>query len=118
EISSTPPGDCQGIAGAGSGPIFTLPGQPRRLEGLLRAVGAADERAGLDVADAAAFRLVLERRELLGRVEAPHREMLPGRLEVLADGHDVEPDPREIVHDAQQLLPGLAVADLEAGLRE
>src|SRR5439155_12406332 len=51
-------------------------------------------------------------------VEPPHRKMVPRRLEILADRQDVESDPRQVVHHAEQLVPRLTVTHLDPGFRE
>src|ERR671916_100136 len=61
-----------------------------RVFGLLvGVVGAADQRAALDVPEAHLEAQLLEGGELSGRVVAAHRKVVLRRPEVLADGQDV-----------------------------
>lgn len=55
-------------------------------------VGTADERSRFDMAEAEREAVRFQGSEFVGVVEACDGKMLFGRLEVLADGHDVAVD--------------------------
>ena len=56
--------------------------------------------------------------ELFGRHEALHRMVLLRRLQILADGHEVDIGRAQIVHELQDLVPLFAQADHDARLGE
>src|SRR5215217_381721 len=85
---------------------------------LVGVVGAADQRAALDVPEAHLEAQLLEGGELLGRVVAAHRQVVLRRTEVLADGQDVHVVSSKVEHGALDLLLHLAQSHHEAALGE
>ena len=83
---------------------------------LVRVVAGADEGAGFYVAEAHLHGFVLEEGELVGGVEAGHREMIARGAEVLADGEDVDLAVGEVAEDGEELVHLFAHADDDAGL--
>ncbi len=79
-------------------------------------VAAADQGAGLYVAEAHRKGLVLEESELVRRIEAGHRQMVAAGAEILADGEDVDLAVGEVTEDLQELVHLLAHAYDDAGL--
>jgi len=59
---------------------------------------------------------VLEEGELIGGVEAGHREMVSRGAEVLADGEDVDLAVGEVAEDGEELVHLFSHADDDAGL--
>src|SRR5690606_5430050 len=78
------------------------------LPGVVR---AAYQRARLDVRDADGFAHPLQILEFLGRVILLHRQVLDGRPQVLADGHDVHACGVDVAHDLLDLLQRLPESD-------
>ena len=83
---------------------------------LVGVVAAADEGAGFNVAEAHLQGFVFEEGELVGGVEAGHREMVARGTEVLADGEDVYLAVGEVAEDGQEFVHLFAHADDDAGL--
>jgi len=54
-------------------------------------VGAANQRAGLDVTDPQAETFLLESGKLLGGIKARHRQLLTGGAQILANRDDIDP---------------------------
>jgi len=83
---------------------------------LVRVVAGADEGAGFYVAEAHLHGFVLEEGELVGGVEAGHREMVSRGAQVLADSEDVDFAVGEVAEHAEELVHLFAHADDDAGL--
>jgi citrate lyase beta subunit len=67
-------------------------------------VGAADQRAALDVPEAHLEAELAEAGELLRRVVAAHRQVVLRRAEILADGQDVHVVLPQVEHGTLDLL--------------
>src|SRR5688500_4753397 len=87
-----------------------------KLDLLFGVIRAAHERTGFDMPNPARFALKLPRVELVGMDPPLNGEVLPGRLEVLAEGEDVAGDGDEVVDDGVDLVRLLAEAEHDAGL--
>src|SRR3954447_3115763 len=83
---------------------------------LVRPVGAADERAREDGAEAERLALLPEPAELVRVHPAVDRRVLRGRLEVLPDRDDVDAVLAEVAHRLDDLLVRLAEADDDSAL--
>ena len=59
---------------------------------------------------------MLEEGELVGGVEAGHREMVAARTQILANRQDVDLAVGEVAEDAEELVHLFAHADDDAGL--
>src|SRR5262245_65427698 len=78
----------------------------RRLRDVFpRVVRAADERTGLDVAEAEPERDPLELRELGGRQVALHRQVVSARLQVLSEGDGVGAGGRQAAEGGHYRRP-------------
>src|SRR5262249_28677499 len=95
-------------AAAGFGGVTLLVGAVRR----------AHERSGEDRAEAERLALLAEPAELVGVHPAVDRRVLRRRLQVLADGHDVDAARSQVAHRVDDLVVRLAEADDDPGLRE
>src|SRR4029077_10399215 len=85
------------------------------LGGMVRGSG---QRARGHQQEALVFGDALMRLELVRRDETIDGGVLPGRLQILADGEDVDIDGAEIVHHRQHVVARLAEPDHDAGLGE
>src|SRR3954447_18096223 len=85
---------------------------------LVGAVARADERAGEDRAEAERLALLAEPAELVGMHPAVDLRVLRARLEVLADGDDVDAVGAEVAHRLDDLVVRLAEADDDPALRQ
>src|SRR6188508_433600 len=81
-------------------------------------VGGADERAGLHVLEAHLQADASQAHELGRRVVLHERQVLRTRAQVLADGEDVDAGGPEEAHRLEDLVPGLAEAEHDPGLRD
>ena len=81
-------------------------------------IGRAGQWARGDEQEAPRLALGAEIVELLRRDEAVDGGMLAGRLEILADGEEIDVRRAEIVHQRKHLGLGLAEADHDAGFGE
>ena len=62
--------------------------------------------------------MVLQSLELVRRHEAHDRMMLAGRLQILADGEEINVGRTQVIHHLQYFVPLFAKADHDAGLGE
>src|SRR5215211_4222670 len=107
--SSTPvflDGRAQGAAGCAAGVLRLFVG----------VVGAADQRAALDVLEAHLEAQLLEGGELSWRVVTAHRQVVLRGTEVLPDGQDVHVMLTQVEHGVLDLLLHLAQAHHETAL--
>src|SRR5215217_5011546 len=113
---------CDGACFSSSTPGLLDGGAQGTAAGVLRllvgVVGAADQRAALDVPEAHLEAQLLEGGELFGRVVAAHRQVVLRRTEVLADSQDVHVVSSKVEHGALDLLLHLAQAHHEPALGE
>jgi hypothetical protein len=79
------------------------PRRPQPREIVARVVGRPRERRRRDHQEALAVGGLLVGRELLGRDEAVHRVVLGRRLQVLADGQEIDARRAHVVHHLQHL---------------
>src|SRR3954447_143172 len=85
---------------------------------LVGAVARADERAGEDRAEAERLALLAEPAELVGMHPAVDPRVLRARLQVLADGDDVDAVRAQVAHRLDDLVVRLAEPDDDSGLRQ
>ena len=81
---------------------------------LVGVVRAADQGAGLDVADAQAAAFLLERGKLVWRIEARHRQLFAGRPQILANRDDVNSYAAQILQHRQHFFKRLTQSHHEA----
>src|SRR5688572_9395187 len=105
-------------------PLRSRPGVRRRiwrsdtsrLDLLPGVVARADERPGLDVAEAHLRAEPLELAELVGGVVAVQGQVVVRWAQVLAEGEDVDVRGAQVAHDGEHLLGRLAEAEDDARL--
>src|SRR5688572_33470656 len=84
----------------------------------IRVIAGARQRARGDEQEALRLGRALVAIELFGRDEALHLGVLARRLQVLADGEEIDVSGPEIIHELKHSFALLAEADHDAGLRE
>src|SRR5262249_17946920 len=97
------------IGRSASDPRF--PRRPQAREILARVMGGARERRGGDHEEALGEGDRLVSLELLGCNEAHHWMMPSGRLEILADGEEIDLRGAQVVHHLEHFVPFLAEPD-------
>src|SRR5581483_7864790 len=85
---------------------------------LFGAVRRSNQRPGEDGAEAERLALLAEPAELVGMHPAVDLRVLRARLEVLADGDDVDAVRPQVAHRLDHLVVRLAEADDDAALRQ
>ncbi len=81
-------------------------------------IAGAHEGTALHPLEAARLALFFEASELIGRIVPHNRQVETARLQILADGHDVQVVGAQVVHHLQNLVPRLAQPDHDARFGE
>src|SRR3989344_6550815 len=82
---------------------------------LFGVIGGAHHRAAGNVAESQRARGLGEPVEFLRRHEAQHRQVMPARLQILADGEQFATVIAQVAHHFQNFLIGFAEAHHQAG---
>src|SRR5579864_4065094 len=75
---------------------------------LVRMVAGADQRPGLDVAEAEAQSLFFQVSEFIRRVKARNRQMVARGAQILSDGKNIDPPCGKVAKDVNPFGHGFA----------